>query len=80
MELVVVGIVVAIISVAITIFVVKKINKAKFDIYIEQAKAKAKVIEHEAKVILKDAQIKAKRDYDREFKAAKREYDDMLSD
>ena len=79
MELVVVGIVVAIISVAITIFVVKKINKAKFDIYIEQAKAKAKVIEHEAKVILKDAQIKAKRDYDREFKAAKREYDDMLS-
>lgn len=79
MELVIVGIVVAIISVAITVFVVKKINKAKFDIYIEQAKAKAKVIEHEAKVILKDAQIKAKKDYDREFKAAKKEYDDMLS-
>ena len=79
MELVIVGIVVAILSVAITVFVVKKINKAKFDIYIEQAKAKAKVIEHEAKVILKDAQIKAKKDYDREFKSAKREYDEMLS-
>ncbi len=79
MELVIVGVVVALISVAITIFVVKKINKAKFDIYIEQAKAKAKVIEHEAKVILKDAQIKAKKDYEREFKSAKKEYDEMLS-
>ncbi|RXK14012.1 ribonuclease Y [Halarcobacter mediterraneus] len=79
MELIIVGVVVALISVAITIFVVKKINKAKFDIYIEQAKAKAKVIEHEAKVILKDAQIKAKKDYEREFKSAKKEYDEMLS-
>eukprot|EP01029_Cantina_marsupialis_P006536 TRINITY_DN17206_c0_g1_i1.p1 TRINITY_DN17206_c0_g1~~TRINITY_DN17206_c0_g1_i1.p1 ORF type:complete len:515 (-),score=130.44 TRINITY_DN17206_c0_g1_i1:562-2106(-) len=79
MELVIVGVVVAILSVAITIFVLKKINKAKLDIYIEQAKAKAKVIEHEAEVVLKDAQIRAKRDYDREFKSAKREYDEMLS-
>ena len=37
------------------------------------------MIEHEAEVVLKDAQIKAKKDYDREFKAAKREYDEMLS-
>lgn len=79
MELIIVGIVVALFSVAITVYVVKKINKAKFDIYIEQAKAKAKVIEHEAEVVLKDAQIKAKKDYDREFKAAKREYDEMNS-
>lgn len=79
MTVVIVGIVVAIISIAVTIFVVKKINKAKFDIYIEQAKAKAKVIEHEAEVVLKDAQIKAKKDYDREFRTAKREYDEMLS-
>ncbi len=72
------GIVVAIFAAAVTVFVMKKLNKAKFDIYIEQAKAKAKVIEHEAEVKLKDAQIKAKKDYEREFKAAKREYDDML--
>ena len=72
------GIVVAIFAAAVTIFVMKKLNKAKFDIYIEQAKAKAKVIEHEAEVTLKDAQIKAKKDYEREFKSAKREYDDML--
>ncbi len=79
MELIVVGIVVAALSVGITIFVVRKINRAKIEIFIEQAKAKAKVIEHEAEVVLKDAQIKAKRDYDREFKAARREYDDMYS-
>ena len=72
------GIGVAVFAAAVTIFVMKKLNKAKFDIYIEQAKAKAKVIEHEAEVILKDAQIKAKKDYEREFKSAKREYDEML--
>lgn len=79
MELIIVGVLVALFSSALSVYVVKKINKAKFDIYIEQAKAKAKVIEHEAEVVLKDAQIKAKKDYDREFKAARREYEDMLS-
>ncbi|WP_044418273.1 ribonuclease Y [Halarcobacter anaerophilus] len=79
MELVIVGLVVALLSVIITVFVLKKIYKEKFEIYIEQAKAKAKVIEHEAEVLLKDAQIRAKRDYDREFKSAKRDYDEMLS-
>lgn len=73
------GIFVAIFSSMITAYVVRKINKAKFDIYIEQAKAKAKVIEHEAEVILKDAQIKAKKEFEREFKHAKRDYDDMFS-
>ena len=73
------GLVVAILASAISVFVMKKLNKAKFDIYVEQAKAKARVMEHEAEVVLKDAQIKAKRDYDKEFKSAKREYDDMLS-
>jgi len=73
------GMLVALVASAITIFVMKKFNKAKFDIYIEQAKAKAKVIEHEAEVVLKDAQFKAKKDYEREFKQAKREYDEMFS-
>jgi ribonuclease Y len=72
------GFLVAVVASVITIFVMKKINKAKLDIYIEQAKVKAKVIEHEAEVILKDAQLKAKRDYEREFKSAKREYDEMF--
>lgn len=72
------GLIVALFASSITIYVMKKINKAKFEIHIAQAKAKAKVIEHEAEVILKDAQIKAKKDYEKEFKSAKREYDDML--
>ncbi len=78
-ELLIVAVVTALVCIVLTVYVVKKINKAKFDIYVEQAKAKAKVIEHEAEVLLKDAQIKAKKDYDREFRSAKKEYDDMLS-
>ena len=40
-------------------FASKKINSAKFNIYIEQAKAKAKLIELEAENLLKEARIKA---------------------
>ncbi len=61
-----------------TLFVSKKINKAKFEVFIEQAKAKAKIIEHEAEVALKDAQLKAKVECDREFKSARKEYESML--
>jgi ribonuclease Y len=63
----------------VSILVIKKLNKAKFQIFIEQAKAKAKVIEHEAEVALKDAQLKAKIECDKEFKNAKKEYEQMLS-
>lgn len=77
MESIVVGIVTALLTALISVLIVKKFYSAKFDILIEQAKAKAKVIEHEAEVILKDAQVKAKRDYDKEFQAAKKEYDEM---
>jgi ribonuclease Y len=38
----------------------KKIHSASIDIHTEQAKAKAKVIEHEAELILKNSKIKAK--------------------
>lgn len=78
MESIVVGVITALLTALISVLIVKKFYSAKFDILIEQAKAKAKVIEHEAEVILKDAQVKAKRDYDKEFRAAKKEYDDML--
>ena len=79
MEYVIISAIVGVLSSAISIFVVKKLDKAKFQIFIEQAKAKAKVIEHEAEVALKDAQLKAKFECDREFKSARREYDTMLS-
>lgn len=79
MEYVIVSALVGVMSSAVSIFVVKKLDKAKFQVFIEQAKAKAKVIEHEAEVALKDAQLKAKYECDREFKSARREYDIMLS-
>ena len=79
MEYVIVSAIVGILSSAISIFVVKKLDKAKFEVFIEQAKAKAKVIEHEAEVALKDAQLRAKIECDREFKNARRDYEIMLS-
>ena len=79
MEYILVIAFVGVLSSALSIFIVKKLDKAKFQIFIEQAKAKAKVIEHEAEVSLKDAQLKAKFECDREFKHARREYDVMLS-
>ena len=79
MEYIIVSIVVGVISSTMSIFVVRKLDKAKFQVFIEQAKAKAKVIEHEAEVSLKDAQLKAKFECDKEFKHARREYDIMLS-
>ncbi|OQX74033.1 MAG: ribonuclease Y [Campylobacteraceae bacterium 4484_4] len=44
----------------LSFFAAKKIHQANSEIYIEQAKAKAKVIEHEAELALKNAKIKAK--------------------
>ncbi len=73
------GLIVIIFSSAMTVFVMKKFNKAKFDIYIEQAKAKARVMEHEAEVSLREAKNNAKRDYDREFRNARKDYDNMLN-
>ncbi len=50
--------------------IARKINNAKFDIYVEQAKAKAKVIELEANNILKDAKSNAKQQFNKEYKNA----------
>jgi ribonuclease Y len=82
MDIGIVGLVVvsSILSAIASFIVSKKISDAKFDIHLEKAKAKAKVIEHEATVLLKDAQIRAKKDYDKEFKHLKREHDRMLFD
>ncbi len=66
-QLFIITIVVGIISSLITFLIAKKINSANFNIYIEQAKAKAKVIEHEASSLLKDAKSRAKREYEKEY-------------
>ena len=55
-------------------FIAKKLDDAKYDVLIEQAKAKAKVIEHEAELLLKNAQneitqkeLELKKQYDNEL-------------
>lgn len=45
---------------AIAFFTAKKAQKSTIEIHIEQAKAKAKAIEHEAEIVLQNAKIKAK--------------------
>lgn len=52
--------------------VAKKINIANHDVYVAQAKAKAKAIEHEAQLVLKNAEVKVK---EAEYNA-KRKYED----
>ena len=78
MEILLISVAFGAFSSIITVFILKKINKAKLEVFIEQAKAKARVIEHEAEVALKDAQLKAKFECDREFKSARKEYENML--
>ena len=78
MEILLISVAFGAFSSIVTVFISKKINKAKFEVFIEQAKAKARVIEHEAEVALKDAQLKAKFECDREFKSARKEYENML--
>ncbi|QKF65138.1 ribonuclease Y [Campylobacter corcagiensis] len=55
--------------------VAKRINEANYEIFVEQAKAKAKAIEYEAKSILKDAKLTVKQ---AEFDA-KKAYEDKGS-
>ena len=41
-----------IISALAGFFIAKKMDAAKYELYVEQAKAKAKAIEHEAEILL----------------------------
>jgi ribonuclease Y len=66
---------VALISGAAGYLVAKKINDANYNIFLEQAKAKAKAIEYEAEIILKNANIKVQ---EAEL-AAKKHYEEQLS-
>ena len=72
MEQIIGTFVIAILSAIAGFFIAKKINNAKFDIYTEQAKAKAKVIELEASNLLKEASLQAKQEFEKEFKLARK--------
>jgi ribonuclease Y len=62
--------------------IAKKIDDAKYDVFIAQAQAKAKVIEHEAEMILKNAknsiaekELEIKKKYDEELLKFQSEYE-----
>jgi len=68
-------------------FIAKKIDKAKYELYVEQAKAKAKAIEHEAELALENAKSKAKEleleaksQYELQKMELQKEYDEKLSE
>ncbi|WP_456380681.1 ribonuclease Y [Hydrogenimonas sp.] len=67
-------------------FITKKIDASKYDIYVEQAKAKAKAIEHEAEVVLQNARLKvteaeleAKQKYEEELVRLNSEFNTRLA-
>ena len=77
----------AVVSGAVGFFVSKKLNAANYDVYVAQAKAKAKAIEHEAELVLKNSEVKvkeaehsAKRKYEDKTFAFKKEHTDKMSE
>ena len=63
-------------------FVEKKLNDAKYDVYVAQAEAKAKVIEHEAQMLLKSAkteiaekELEIKKQYDSKLMRIQNEFE-----
>lgn len=67
--------------------VAKKINEAKFDIYLEQAKAKAKAVEYEAELVLKDAktsvlnaELEARKKFEDKAHRSQKEYNQKLDE
>lgn len=67
--------------------VAKKINDANFNIFLEQAKAKAKAIEYEAELILKDAknsvaeaEFSAKKKFDEKLQKLQKEHSSKIED
>lgn len=72
---------VAIFSGAVGFLISKKLSSANFDIYVEQAKAKAKAIENEAEMVLqrsnirsKEIEFEAKKSYEEATEKAKRDF------
>ncbi len=77
----------AVVSGAVGFFVSKKLNAANYDVYVAQAKAKARAIEHEAELVLKNSEIKvkeaehnAKRKYEDKTFAYKKEHTDKMGE
>ena len=76
-----------IISALVGVFIAKKMEKANYEIYVEQAKAKAKAIEHEAEIMLENAkskakeiELEAKNEYELQEIKLKQEYEGKLNE
>ena len=68
-------------------FIAKKIDKTKYEIYLTNAKAKAKAIEHEAEKLLeqskakaKEIELEAKNSYELQKLELEREYENKLNE
>lgn len=78
---------IGIIGIGVGYLVAKKINEAKYEIFTEQAKAKAKAIEYEAELILKDAknsvlnaEFEARKKYEDKSQKVQKEYNHKLDE
>ena len=67
--------------------VAKKIDEAKYNIFVEQAKARAKAIEHEAELVLKDAknhilnaELEIKKKYEDKSHKVQKEYNQKIEE
>ena len=76
-----------IISALAGFFIAKKMDAAKYELYVEQAKAKAKAIEHEAEILLentktkaKEMELEAKNAYELQEMKLQQEYENKLSE
>jgi len=76
-----------IVSLLVGFVIAKKLDAAKYDIYVEQAKAKAKAIEHEAEILLentktkaKELELEAKNAYELQKMELKQEYEAKLNE
>ncbi len=77
----------AVVSGAAGFYAAKKLDAANYEVYVAQARAKAKAIEHEAELILKNSEVKvreaemeAKRRYEDKSIACKKEHAEKLLD
>ncbi|MBS4235834.1 ribonuclease Y [Campylobacter vulpis] len=77
----------ALIGVGVGYLVAKKINDAKHEIFVEQAKAKAKAIEYEAELVLKDAknsvlnaELEAKKRYEDKVHKNQKDFNHKLDE
>lgn len=72
---------------AVGFLAAKKLNEANYDVYVAHAKAKAKAIEYEAELVLKNSELKvqeaeynAKRKYEDKTFAYKKEHSDKINE